>query len=95
MNHDSPYALVTLRLASGELVGPLNMQGAGGAIARHSDPARTRAHFELLISRATEGLPLSCFEPEPGHCWMMRRRWHGDEDGRRVDLRGAVVIDVS
>lgn len=89
----SAYALVTLRLASGEVVGPLNLFGAGGAVMRSSDMLRVRDHVEMLILRANSGRPLPCYEPAPGHCLMLRAGVT-DEDRRTVDLRGAVIIDV-
>ena len=84
------YALITLRLASGEVVGPRHIFGAGGAVVKH---ARTRDYIETQVRRATTGQPLWCYEPEPGHCLMLRSGVE-DEDRRAVDLRGAVVIDV-
>lgn len=89
----SAYALVTLRLASGEVVGPLNLFGAGGAVMHSSDVQRVRDYVEMLILRADSGRPLPCYEPEPGHCLMLRAGVT-DEDRRAVDLRGAVIIDV-
>lgn len=87
----SPYALATLRLASGEVVGPLNMFGAGGVVCKH---ARIREYFEIQIRRANAGDPLWCYEPAPGHCLMLRSG-RTDEESRCVDLRGAVIIDVT
>jgi hypothetical protein len=86
----SAYALVTLRLANGEVVGPMNMFGAGGVVCRH---ALIRDYVETQVRRANAGQPLWCYEPQPGHC-LMSRSGVTDEDSRRVDLRGAVVIDV-
>ena len=84
------YAFVTLRLASGESVGPRHIFGAGGAVVKH---ARTRDYVETQVRRANTGQPLWCYEPEPGHCLMLYSSVT-DEDRRAVDLRGAVVIDV-
>ena len=87
----SAYALVTLRLASGEVVGPRHVLGAGGAVVKHS---LVREYFETQIRRANDGQPLWCYEPAPGHCLMLRSGVI-DEDHQAVDLRGAVIIDVS
>jgi len=89
----SAYALVTLRLASGEVVGPLNVFGMGGVIPRHCDIAGQWRSFETMVERATDGRSIQCYEPEPGHCLMLRAGVT-DEDRRVVDLRGAVIIDV-
>ena len=88
----SAYALVTLRLANGEVVGPMNVFGLGGVLAVGA--IATRHIIERCIERANAGVPLlRCLEPKPGHCFMLRA---GVTDGeqRSVDLRGAVVIDV-
>ena len=89
----SAYALVTLRLASGEVVGPLNVFGSGGAVMRGADVMRVHDYMAMLILRADGGRPLPCYEPEPGHCLMLRAGVT-EEDRRAVDLRGAVIIDV-
>lgn len=90
----SAYALVTLRLASGEVVGPLNLFGSGGVVMRSSDVQRFRDYVDMLILRANGGRPLPCYEPAPGHCLMLRVGVT-DEGRRAVDLRGAVIIDVN
>jgi hypothetical protein len=90
----STYALVTLRLANGEVVGPLNVFGLGGVIGSAAGPQFVKYIIDRTIDRANEGKPfVHCLEPEPGHCFMLRAGVT-EEDRRAVDLRGAVVIDV-
>lgn len=77
--------LYTIRLAGGEIVTGC-IQGSGGLIGSgEHNAARVRKQIDL----ATAGRPLGIAEPERGHAQM----WDELEGWRRVDLRGAELLD--
>lgn len=88
MRTSNDPAVVTIRLASGELVEGVSIHGCGGAIARQHG----RARIEGIIARATEGKPLGVYEPLPGHVRVYRQTAREDLDDRIVDLRGAQLL---
>jgi hypothetical protein len=82
-------ARVTLRLASGELAGPVAVHGAGGPLAVDAERAILRA-----LRFAAAGRPTRLAEPMPGHARVYVHRSAGDRDERVVDLRGAELVSI-
>ncbi len=84
-------AFVTVRLATGELVERVNIQGSGGAI-----PYIARARISLMLERASAGLAIGChcYEPKPGHVRVYRSMAAGKFDDRVIDIRGATLVSV-
>jgi hypothetical protein len=82
---------VTIRAVSGEFVTGA-VQGAGG-ILREQVKHPLRRRVEALIERATNGDPLSVYEPKPGHILMFAGYCAAHDGERRiVDLRGAEIV---
>lgn len=83
-------ARFTLRLASGEVVGPVAVHGAGGPLA-----VDAAAHLRLALRRVAEGRRLvGISEPQPGHVRAYVHEAAGDSDERLIDLRGAELVAV-
>ena len=83
-------ARFTFRLASGAVVGPVAIHGAGGPIPEVLD---ARRRVQRAIERATEGRPLEIAEPRPGHVVGYRATAAGDSDRIEIDMRGATLIE--
>lgn len=85
----SLYATITFRLASGEFVGPVNMQGNAGAI---QNARGSRERVEGIIARANRGDYLGVYEPRIGHVCVYTRTASEDLNVRHIDLRGAEIV---
>jgi hypothetical protein len=84
-------ARITLRLASGELVGPVAVHGAGGPLAVDAE-----RRIRVAIRRATAGQRLvAMVDPQPGHVRAYIHSAAGDSAERVVDLRGAELVSIS
>lgn len=96
----------TLRLASGDVVHDVRIQGRGGEVGSdllHLDPdkqiaANTRSmQAAIRFANAGRRNPV-CFEPEPGHALARPGPWRGRLDHEAptvvVDLRGASIVAV-
>lgn len=81
-------AQATIREASGRVVGPLAVHGAGGPLQE-----RDRRRLEKALERATAGKRLvDLAELAPGHVRAYRHTAQADLDGTLIDLRGAVLL---
>lgn len=84
-------ASVVVREASGRVVGPTQVHGAGGVVR-----ANERQWFEDAIRRATEGKPFAgIYEPKPGHVRAYVEAAAGPLNETQIDLRDAVLLSWS